>query len=508
MNDFISMLCNLYLIFLTAALSLYTGGTYWKLGDTKYTLFRNVTLICLGAWLAVSLLRVAISLIGGSRRFPRLSKTDICMLAYGAAVLVSAVCSPYEGTPWTGYSEWYMGALSQCMFVGIYFFVSRSYDGSRYPFYVGEAALTAVLLIGFANRLGFDPAKLMQPFTYKSWEYSHMISTIGNINWFCGFCSVMMGFPVAGFLESRGKLKMFLFYVVSVMGLVLLCIQGSDAGPVIAAVCIGVSLLFGLKDRKIFQRSLAMTAGMCLVLAVYAKTVALLGPEAVASVPADGIGYARMAWMGWWIIGAVFLVLAVVFCRCSRRMAERMGLVLMILGGLAVAAAAAVYALRLPAGDGWGSGRGGLWRFAWKGFVQGGFRQKLTGAGPDCFAPYIYSTLSAWELTPTEGFWTGTIFANAHNEWLNALVNLGLLGTAALAAVFIGSIKRYRKLLLGMMVIAMYGINSLISFQQVLSTPFLFMALGLCEYSVRRQELYKEMDRDTGKEPDNESDIE
>lgn len=500
MNDFAGMLCNLYLIFLTAVLSLYTGGTYWKLGDTKYMLFRNVSIICLGAWLAVSLIRAAVSAIGGEKRFPRLGVTDICVLAYGGVVLVSALCSPYYRTPWLGYSEWYMGAVSQLMFVGVYFFVSRSYDGSRYPLYVGEAALAVMFLIAFANRLGFDPVGLMQPFTYKSWEYSHMISTIGNINWFCGFCSVMLGFPVAAYLKAGGKLEMSLHYVVSVMGLVLLCIQGSDAGPVIAAVCIGISLLYGLGDKGIFRRGLAMAAGMCLVMAGYAKVVTFLGTEAMAAVPADGIGLHRMAWNGWWAVGVMFLVLAAVLGKLSRAAVRRAGLALMITGCLAVVAAAALYALRMPRGDGWGSGRGGLWRFAWQGFVQGGFRQKLIGAGPDCFADYIYSTLPASELTPTEGFWTGTIYANAHNEWLNTLVNLGILGTASLAGIYAGSVKRYRKLPLGILVIAMYGANSLISFQQVLSTPLLFMALGLCEYWVRQ----RGQDRQTDRGPDGE----
>ena len=485
MKDFESMLCKLYIIFLMAVLSLYTGGTYWKLGDTKYMLFRNVTLICLGAWLAVSLIGGVLSLLGGIRRAPRLSAMDLCMLAYGGTVLVSALCSPFARVPWLGYPEWYMGALSQCMFVGIYFFMSRACDGSRIPVYAGEAALALVFLIGFANRMGFDPAKLMLPFTSRSWEYSHMISTIGNINWFCGFCSVMLGFPVAGYLRGRRKAEVLPHYIVSVMGLALLCIQGSDAGPLIAAVCIGVSLLYGLKDKKIFQRGLALASGMCLVMAVYAKIVTLLGEEAMAAVPADGIGFSRMAWNGWWALGAGFLILAVMFGKCSRSMARKAGLALMLTGCLAVAVLAGVYALRMPKGDGWGSGRGGLWRFAWQGFVQGGFRQKLVGAGPDCFANYIYSTLPATQLTPTEGFWTGTVYANAHNEWLNTLVTLGAVGLIAFAGLFIVSIRRYRKLYLGMLVIAMYGVNSLISFQQVLSTPLLFMVLGLCEFHMR-----------------------
>lgn len=485
MKDFENMLCKLYIVFLTAVLPLYTGGTYWRLGDTKYMLFRNVTQICLGAWLGAVLIRGVVSLIGGTGCRPRFSAMDLCVLAYGAAALVSAFCSPYGRIPWLGYHEWYMGAVSQCMFVGIYFFVSRSCFRSRIPVYIGEAALAAVFLIGFANRLSLDPLRLMQDFTYKSWEYSHMISTIGNINWFCGFCSVMMGFPVAAYLKSRGRAEIFLHYIVSVMGLVLLCIQGSDAGPLIAAVCIGVSLLYGLKEKQIFRRGLAMAAGMCLVMATYANIVKRLGTEVMAAVPADGIGLDRMAWNGWWVVGIILLILTAVFGRLSRDTAGKVGMALMVSGGLAVAVLAVAYALRMPGGDGWGSGRGGLWKFAWQGFAKGGFRQKLVGAGPDCFAEYIYSTLPASQLTPTEGFWTGTIYANAHNEWLNTLVNLGVIGMVALAGIYICSIGRYRKLPLGMLVIAMYGVNSLISFQQVLSTPLLFMVLGLCEYQTR-----------------------
>ena len=489
MGEFVGLLCSLYLIFMTAVLSLYTGGTYWQLGDTKYILFRNVSLLSLGIWLAVMLFSALRSLPIDKKRIHKLSVMDICMLVYMAAVLISALCSPYDQIPWLGHQEWYMGAVSQCFFVGIYFFVSRSYSGNKYPIYVGEAALAVVFLIGFANRLGFDPLKLMQSFTVKSWEYSHMISTIGNINWFCGYCSVMLGLPAAGYLKCREKPQMILFYLLSIMGLILLCIQGSDAGPLIAATCIGISLLYGLKDQVIFQRGLAMAAGMCMGMALYARIAKLLGSEAAAAVPADGIGFDKIAWNGWWVIGTLFVLLAVLFGRFSRKTARTAGLWILLSGGMAMAAAAAVYALHLPAGDGWGSGRGGLWRFAWQGFVQGGLRQKLIGAGPDCFASYIYDTLPAYELTPTEGFWTGTIYANAHNEWLNALINLGIFGAAALAGIFAAGVKRYKGCLLGLLVIAMYGINSLISFQQVLSTPFLFMVLGLCENSVRKDKL-------------------
>ena len=61
--EFLSLLCHLLIIGLSAALPLYTGGTYWKLGDTKYILFRNLAVFCLGVWLAVSICETIRSLV-------------------------------------------------------------------------------------------------------------------------------------------------------------------------------------------------------------------------------------------------------------------------------------------------------------------------------------------------------------------------------------------------------------------------------------------------------------
>ena len=46
-NGFLEMLCNFYIVILAVVLPLYTGGSYWQLGDVKYRLFRNLSLFCL-----------------------------------------------------------------------------------------------------------------------------------------------------------------------------------------------------------------------------------------------------------------------------------------------------------------------------------------------------------------------------------------------------------------------------------------------------------------------------
>ena len=162
--EFLNLLCGLYIVGLTVVLPLYTGGTYSQLGDTKYLLFRNLTGLCLCLWLLGTVFEgvrrlqaEAVSGGGPERRAAGTSREvspgragkvkgrlsalgvrgfsalDVFVLSYGGAVVLSAFLSSYRQTAWLGYMEWYMGGVSQLMFVGIYIFVSRCYYSKGYP---------------------------------------------------------------------------------------------------------------------------------------------------------------------------------------------------------------------------------------------------------------------------------------------------------------------------------------------------------------------------------------
>ena len=55
-----------------------------------------------------------------------------------------------------------------------------------------------------------------------------------------------------------------------------------------------------------------------------------------------------------------------------------------------------------------------------------------------------------------KGYFEGSVFTNAHNEWLTTLVNMGLLGVAAYAAVFITALQTYRKNFLAVLLLLTY----------------------------------------------------
>lgn len=496
-NEFSALLCSLYMIALLAALPLYTGEGYWRLGESKYLLFRNVTAICLGSWLLAGMpgrLRAMAAWRNKQLRQP-FSGADCAVAAYGICVTLSALFSSYStfphapgGLAWLGYEGWYMGAVSQLFFAGIYFFVSRQYDGAGYPLYLGEAALGAVTALGLLHRLGIDPLGLHRAYNSGDWEYSHMISTLGNINWLCGFYSVALAFPLAHFLREEERSVRPFLYVLNTAAFLLLLIQGSYSGLLIPASAVCLCLWMGRKRITILRRILAVLAGAFLLMPVWERMMRLAGNK--AAMAADGNLFAVTVWYGWALAAAACLILLLctywVNSNAIRHIVSALvpaGLALGLLAGIALLC-------RRGFDDGFGSGRGFLWRISVESFGQAGWKDRLLGAGPDCYGEAVFQKYAAAAAVWKGEYWENAVFTNAHSEILSQLLNIGILGTLAYGAVFAVGLYRYRKLPLGLLALVMYGVHSLVSFQQVLNTPLLFLTLGICESILRRQEAY------------------
>ncbi len=509
-EEYLGILCKFYMVVLLAILPLYMQDGYYLLGDVKYTLFRNCSLLCLGLWLAVEIgsflcneivkLRAghASTSISGKMGGTSWGIVDIFMLAYASSVLLSAICSDYD-TAWLGYADWHMGAVSQLLFVGIYFFVSRYFSYDRQIVYVGEAALLAIIVIGLFNRLGMDPLGVFDGIAETDWEYSNLLSTLGNINWFCGYLSVMLAFPISGFLYSSRKIKGIVLYFVSILGLILLLIQGSDSGLVLAAVAIGCCLLIGMKRSDFFQKGLWLLSGM--LFGVWLMGQAVNALDAWNAIPVDSWIYDKLLWNGWLLFAVVAGGLTAIFEVLKKHIEEKRLqkwikiLVCVMMLTVATLAIFVVIIWSRDDSDAWGSGRGMLWRLAWEGFLQADMGGKLIGAGPDCFAEYLIS-VGKTPIITQEDHWANALFVNAHNEWLNHLVNIGILGVAAYAGIFIAAWKRYRGMMLAVLLLAMYGVHSLVSFQQVLNAPLLFAVLGICEATYRRKMVVNDLTRE------------
>lgn len=588
-NEFLGLLCNLYLVVLLVVLPLYIGNGYWQLGDTKYTLFRNLSFLCLGSWLLAGMpgrvrgvaeyfrrqnahydmeksavlraepagdkavrpkesVRKAAERKQRGRRGTRRKQTvfsgmDLAMMSYGICVILSAVCSSYGKLAWAGYEGWYMGAVSQLLFIGIYFFISRQYTGAAWPLYLGEAACFLVTLLGLLHRLGIDPLGLMESWNSRDWEYSHMLSTLGNINWLCGYYSVATAFVIVSFLGEKRRWLQAVLYLISVSTFVLLLLQGSQSGLLILGACVAVCFLLGRRQDGVWGKLLLLLAGTFFCMPLMEWLMKLRGSK--AAVVEDGNIFAFTTWYGWMLagVGCIFLFLLLekkggdsyrekpagekgkrettVAKEQRQGVNMRWARKTLLLAALAVLTAAAVLAGLLfwrRLDDSFGSGRGFLWRIAVEGFIEADGKDKLLGAGPDCYAEAVFNRLGADTEVWKGEHWEGAVFTNAHNEILNQLCNVGILGTACYLAIFLVGVYRYgyegvkrqcgeerRKYEMsektegrqgsltgsymgdiGLLALVMYALHSLVSFQQVLNAPLLFLVLGLCEAEKRK----------------------
>lgn len=541
LREFLEMVCVLYMTALLLILPLYMKEGYWQIGDAKYVLFRNVSILCLflggvtggiiflqeAGWRGIFRAfrsdreRKGSGLLPAgafSRRAFCWSWMDTFVAAYGVANILSFLMSEYRKTAWEGYEQWHMGLLAQLLFVGTYFFVSRRYKGRAFPLACGQAALLVTSVIGIANRCETDPLKLFGDMGPENWDFTHLLSTLGNINWLCGYVSVALPFAAIGYLRAKSLWRGILLYPVTLSGMVLLTVQGSDSGLAILFAALLLLLVAACFYDGFLDRILLLGLGLAVTLPLLASLIERR--YAWDTFPTDDKGHLLLRWQGWWLVAlllAVFLALSRFFSKKGRKRLAAGSLFLLAGAGCWLAAGylgtgdfarspgqavntelstdilaeGEAPGLGLPAG--WASGRGGLWNLAWDGFVRGDGRQKLVGSGPDCFAEYVYRSLPVESYLDIKGHWQESVFTNAHNEWLTQLVNTGVCGLICFGGIFAAAALRYGRrsktdsyFLLGLGVACLYGINSLVSFQQVLSAPVFFLAMGVCESRSRK----------------------
>ena len=99
-------------------------------------------------------------------------------------------------------------------------------------------------------------------------------------------------------------------------------------------------------------------------------------------------------------------------------------------------------------------------------------------------------------------YWKPDVLTNAHNEFLNLLICIGiggllsfllLLGAGARRFYRIG--KEHPEVLMGLLAVCSYAAHNFFCYQQVCCTPFLFLILGLSEQLARRAEEEKRQSR-------------
>ena len=436
-----------------------------------------------------------------------LSITDWFALFYGLSAFFSYVCSHYKGagfwdstgTAFWGTRGWYMGLIPQLTLVAIYFLVSRFQfrTFAKWLFGLSFPVSAAVFVLGYLNRFNIWPIPM------ASSGLPAFISTIGNINWYCGY-AVTIGFVGVGLLwlgetdktdknakseKNERKCTTILLSVYVFLFFATLITQGSDSGLFALAIVFLALFYCSVKDREdLRMRRFWLLVMLLMATGLVTMGIRLLFPGrmnytsqlgdllTLSPLPLFGVALACAGlWLGrrfggkddgqpggkggkvqdkasdtyWKMLRTVSKILCAGILITFVILASMITVNTLHPGSLGPLSKLSVFTFN----DRWGSSRGASWSLGVRCFWEQDPLHKLSGVGPDCMADFLYSVngstngkaVGASEALTTrarEAF-VNKRLTNAHCELLTILVNLGILGLVGFAGFLFTAVGRF-----------------------------------------------------------------
>lgn len=521
-EEAVPLLLTAYLFIVFCLYPFYLKDGYTDVGREKFNFYKVMTIggfsLILPLVLACILFRIKenIGKGGGIGRIfgrVRFSATDWAAAAYGVSAVISYIGSDFKEVALWGEKGWNMGLMAQLAFVVSYFLVAHFWEYEEKLLLAFMAAAAVVFSLGLLNRFSVFPIEIQG-------ANSSFLSTLGNINWYCGFWSVL--FPVGFVLYWAGEeiWQRLCGFLCTLAGIATGVSQGSNSAFIVFAGLYFFVFCLSFRSISRMKRFLELTVLFCAV---------CQGLRLWRILRPDSFDYYSGTWSDWITYSRITLFLLVplciiylLFCLAGRKKGMDMKNFRIVrqIVVLVAAVAAGVYIFllvlntRVEGGirfmgklsslvfsEHWGSARGATWSAGMEIYRNMHGWRKLAGAGPDCFAMYLY-TLPDLAKSVTKQF-DGARLTNAHNEWLTVLVNQGLLGLLCYAGIFCSAVWRYVRLaekaadgrgkylyIFGLSAFA-YTVHNIVSFQQILSTPFVFLMLGMGEALAREIKIDK-----------------
>ena len=515
--SFSGFLCDIvisvYMIVILMVLPLYNKG-YARIGTEKETFFLKTMTYGAKTLLPVFLLWLLFRLVTAvqKKELPKftewpaglwksLSVTDRFAVFYGMAVLLSYLFTNYREEALWGTASWRMGMWTQLGAVIVYFMISRMWQWKSWI----PPVSAVVFSLGYVNKFGLLPVD-------PEYVTPSFISTIGNINWYCGYLVTILfgGVYLLWRMEEMTWKKLLLMAYVTI-GFASLATQGSSSGIVTFAVVMFVLFGMSVKDSvrmEVFWQEMTMFSAACLItcvlrrLNIFSRELILEGITDLLTFSIAGIFMTILSGIILYWIHRTRVrrsypekMLHRIYCGIAIAVPVMILLVLLLTLINTVAGGTLTPGITDPEvtkwltfNVSWGSARGGTWAAGARCFWEADFLHKIFGVGPDCLYAFLSNEGSVGLQTMVNDRFGGNRLTNAHNEWLTVLVDIGVLGLISYAGMMITAIRDFlrageNKMLVGACGICVlaYTVNNMFSFQQVMNISTVFVIMGIGE---------------------------
>lgn len=437
---------------------------------------------------------------------------DRFVILYMVALTFSFLLTPYKEFALQGANGWYMGYVPQMVFAAFYLLISRVFTKKMATFSIGLllCSSTGVFLLGLLNRYGINPLHIQS-------SGPSFISTIGNINWYAGYWSVLcsLGMVFFVFYEQERWSKILIrgiFALLSMLAFATGITQGSASGILTLVVLIMVLGILSAKKEMTLRRFVVLLEAFSMVIlllsmvqrafptanhyhtTVYDMLTGTLYPLIAVLLLAIFIvllygsatkAVTRKAWcIAWYLMTGVLVTMILLFVFLLVQNTKNPG-------SIGILSKSPLFIFD----ENWGSNRGATWKSGYAAFQSLTPIHKMFGTGPDCMAALIYQGEDSALTDLVRGFFGKSRLTNAHNEWLTILVNTGIFGLAswiALMAAAIFSFLREKESMItkacGMAVLC-YSVNNIFSFQTMNNITQMYLALAIGVVCQNKKEL-------------------
>ena len=508
-----STLMTIYVLFYLCVFPLATHDKYFDILDFRFKLYWIPTLIygilflVLGMFYLLSDKRSNGGALTAKLKEnlkwsvikAKLTKTDICFIALIFIMTLSVIFADYQYEALWGSRGRFNGLVLWLMFFIAYGLVTRFYHFKKWHLY---AYLIAACLPEIWGITDFFLLDLFGFHKNTSPEYIYtFVSSVGNINTYTNMVALHLGASAVLFVLSNTKRELILTCTTLVISSLAIVMGISDNGLLAAAAVFAFLPFAGWNARKNIARFfIALSIFMTSVIITAQLTI---GRKTMADCDGGSVFVTLGKTNAFLFLTTALWMFAIVLSLRFRkevmqaveekttRIARRIWLGLFLAGSLAVVAVFVdantgkhpeiwnAYRNVLIFGDDWGTGRGFNWRLAWEFFTKdASLLQKIIGYGPDT---YYIITMDRYKHAMRDAGYG--IFDSAHNEYLEYLTTIGILGTLAYLGVLATSLRQMMKkpgnacaIACGFAVLA-YAVQSVVNIAIPLTTPIFMLLL-------------------------------
>ena len=446
--------------------------------------------------------------------FDTLSVTDWAAAALLVSCTLSTIFSSHPDLAFWGEITIGSGGIGRnnglfliILYVLLYFMISRLYRFREYVFVGLSVSCGIVYLLTVLNGYYIDPLNMLTQFkTSQPNVYMEFFSTIGNKNMLASFICVTLPALFVMSVITEKLWKRALYLVSTGLGAMAMLIGDSDS----ALLGMGVFLMVFL---VVFVRNITRLKRYFLALTVMlasfklARLFSLMMNDNYKEL-GDLIKLLLFSPLVYVMLTAAALITAALYLLDSKKpdltVPKAVPVIIGACFGVMVAAVLSVFFYfsvidtetdlgsmekLLRMNDAWGTHRGIMWLRSFNIFGDANLWQKLFGTGPDtfyfAFEPY-FSQLQEYGNSSTDA---------AHNEYINYLITIGLVGTISYL-VFTGSAlvrgfkasKKYPVALACAGAVVCYLAQATVNIALPIATPLFFLFVAMCEGCARQPE--------------------